>query len=154
MSVDLDGNDKLLLNNLQGGFPLASRPFREVGDRLGLNEDEVISRLRRLLESGALSRFGPVLSAAAMGGARTLAAMQVPPERLEEVAAVVNSFAAVSHNYQREHHFNLWFVVSAADTAAVERVLAGVEQKTGIAVMNLPAVEEYFVEVKFHFGDD
>jgi hypothetical protein len=68
------------------------------------------------------------------------------------VASVVNSFAAVSHNYQREHRFNLWFVISTADAAEIERVLAAVEERTGIAVMNLPALDEYFVEVKFHFS--
>lgn len=151
MPVELDAKDKLLLNNLQGGFPLTSRPFRDIGERLGMREDEVVDRVRRLLTEGALNRLGPVLNATALGGARTLAAMHVPAERLEEVAATVNAFDAVSHNYEREHHFNLWFVVSSEDPAEVERVLSAVEAKTELPVMDLPAIEEYFVEVKFHF---
>ena len=130
---------------------LTSRPFLEIGESLGVAEDEVMARLQRLLDEGALSRIGPVLNATAMGGARTLAAMQVPPERIEEIAATVNSFDAVSHNYQREHHFNLWFVVSSEDPAEVERVLSAIREKTGLPVIDLPALEEYFVEVKFHF---
>ena len=116
-----------------------------------MTESEVMARVRRLLEEGALSRLGPVLDTTALGGARTLAAMHVPPERLEAVAATVNSFDAVSHNYQREHLFNLWFVVSSEDPAEVARVLSAIEEKTALPVMELPALEEYFVEVKFHF---
>jgi DNA-binding Lrp family transcriptional regulator len=151
MPVDLDAKDKALLNDIQDGFPLTSRPFREIGERLGMPESEVVERMRRLLAEGALNRLGPVLNATAMGGARTLAAMRVPPARLEEIAAVVNSFDAVSHNYERGHHLNLWFVVSSEDASEVGRVLAAVEAKTGLPVMALPAIEEYFVEVKFHF---
>jgi DNA-binding Lrp family transcriptional regulator len=151
MPVELDHNDKLLLNNVQSGFPLTSRPFLEIGERLGMTESEVMARLQHLLDEGALSRFGPVLNAMALGGARTLAAMHVPPDRLEEVAATVNSFDAVSHNYQREHLFNLWFVVSSEDPSEVERVLSAIRYKTGLSVTDLPALEEYFVEVRFHF---
>jgi DNA-binding Lrp family transcriptional regulator len=151
MPVDLNAKDKALLNDVQDGFPLTSRPFREIGERLGMPESEVVERMRRLLAEGALNRLGPVLNARALGGARTLAAMRVLPERLEEVAAVVNSFDAVSHNYEREHRFNLWFVVSSEDASQVERVLAAIEAKTGLPVMALPAIEEYFVEVKFRF---
>jgi siroheme decarboxylase len=151
MPVELDSKDKRLLNELQGGLPLAPRPFLEIGERLGMPESEVVERVRRLLAEGALNRLGPVLNATKLGGARTLAAMRVPPERLEEVASVVNGFDAISHNYEREHEFNLWFVVSSEDATEVERVLRGIEAKTRLPVMELPAVEEYFVEVKFHF---
>ena len=149
MAPELDNNDRLLLNRVQGDFPLTSRPFLDVGRELGMTEDDVIARLRRLLEAGAVNRLGPVLNPSAVGGERTLAAMSVPPERLEEVAALVNSFEAVSHNYEREHHYNLWFVLSAEEPGEVERALAAIERETGIAVMNLPALEEYFLGVRF-----
>ena len=149
MPPELDRNDRLLLNRLQSDFPVTPRPFLDVGHELGMTEDEVIARVRRLLESGAINRLGPVLSPTAVGGERTLAAMSVPPERLEAAAALVNSFEAVSHNYEREHHYNLWFVLSAEEPGEVERVLAAIERETGIAVMNLPALEEYFLGVRF-----
>jgi len=149
MPPELDRNDRLLLNRIQSDFPLTPRPFLDVGRELGMTEDEVIARVRRLLESGAINRLGPVLSPTAVGGERTLAAMSVPPERLEEVAALVNSFEAVSHNYEREHHYNLWFVLSSEEPGEVERALAAIERETGIAVMNLPALEEYFLGVRF-----
>ena len=151
MAVELDANDRRLLNDLQGSLPLTSHPFLDIGERLGMPESEVVERVRRLLAEGALNRLGPVLNVTALGGARTLAAMRVPPERLEEVAGIVNSFDAISHNYEREHVFNLWFVVSSEEPAEVDRVLRDIEKKTGLPVMQLPAVEEYFVGVKFHF---
>jgi len=149
MRIELDNSDRLLLNRLQSDFPITSRPFLDVGRELGMSEDEVIARVRRLLEAGVVNRLGPVLSPTAVGGERTLAAMSVPPERLEEVAALVNGFEAVSHNYEREHHYNLWFVLSAEEPGEVERALAAIERETGIAVMNLPALEEYFLGVRF-----
>jgi DNA-binding Lrp family transcriptional regulator len=151
MAVELDENDKRLLNDLQAELPLTSRPFLAAGEKLGLSEDEVVRRLRRLQDAGALSRVGPVLNTRALGGARTLAAMEVPPERLEEVAAFVSGFDAVSHNYEREHRFNLWFVVSSEDPAEVRRVLAEIAAKTGLPLIELPALAEYFVGVRFHF---
>jgi DNA-binding Lrp family transcriptional regulator len=149
MLSELDRNDRLLLNRIQSGFPIASRPFLEIGEMLGMSEEEVIARVRHLLETGVVNRLGPVLSPTAVGGERTLATMSVPPERLEEVAALVNSFEAVSHNYEREHHYNLWFVLSSEEPGEVERALAAIERETGIAVMNLPALEEYFLGVRF-----
>jgi DNA-binding Lrp family transcriptional regulator len=151
MAVELDVNDKRLLNDVQDRLSLTSRPFLAIGEKLGLSEDEVIRRLQRLQDEGALSRIGPVLNTRALGGERTLAAMAVPPERLEEVAALVSSFDAVSHNYEREHRFNLWFVVSSEEPAEVRRVLTEITTETGLALMELPALAEYFVGVRFHF---
>lgn len=149
MTLKLDPLDIALLDELQTGLPLESRPFLVVGQKLGLSEDEVVSRLRALLEAGAINRIGPVLSATAMGGKRTLAAMSVPGERLQEVASYVNAFPAVSHNYEREHAYNLWFVISSADPAEVDAVLSAIRKRTGLPVMELPALEEYFLGVRF-----
>ena len=149
--VQLDRRDKLLLNNVQGGFPVVSRPFAAVGEALGMSEEEVLFRLRRLLKAGALNRFGPILNVRQMGGERTLAALHVPPERFEEVSALVSALPTVSHNYERDHHYNMWFVVSSDNEAEVERTLQAVERETGLRPLNLPALEEYFVEINFQF---
>jgi len=154
MPLELDRNDRRILNRVQGDFPIASRPFLEVGHELGMPEDDVISRVRRLLETGAINRLGPVLNQATLGGERTLAAMHVPPERLEEIAALVNGFAIVSHNYERDHHYNLWFVLSSENPGEIDKVLAAIEQRSGIAVMNLPTLEEYFLGVRFQLSPD
>lgn len=153
MTTDLDGTDGALLDIVQQSVPLVSRPFSEIGRQLGIGEDEVLSRLRRLLATGVLRRIGPVLSLKAAGGERTLAAMRVPPERLEEVAALVNNFEAVSHNYEREHEYNLWFVVSSDDPAEPARVLREVEAQTGLPVLDLPSLAEYHLGVRFHLAE-
>lgn len=154
MTVDLDDADRALLDTLQQSLPLVSRPFMEVARRLGISEDEVLSRLRRLLASGVLRRIGPVLSLKAAGGERTLAAMRVSPERLEEAAALVNNFEAVSHNYEREHEYNLWFVVSSDDPTEPARVLREVEAQTGLPVLDLPSQAEYHLGVRFHLAEE
>ena len=119
-----------------------------------MDEAEVIERLRRLLESGALSRFGAILSPVGLGGERTLAAMHVPPERFDEVAGLVNAQSAVTHNYERDHYYNMWFVISSEDEEDVARTLAAIERETGLRVLNLPTLEEYFVEFSFRFPED
>jgi siroheme decarboxylase len=149
--MKIDDVDRLLLNNLQGGFPVTERPFAEVAEWLGLDEDDVIRRIRRMVDEGALSRFGTILNAPQLGGERTLAAMHVPPERFEEVAAFVNGLDAVSHNYERTHHLNMWFVISSEDEADIERTVAEIERGTGLKVLNMPTLEEYFVDIKFKF---
>jgi siroheme decarboxylase len=149
--VALDNTDRLLLNNLQGGFPVTHRPYAEVASRLGLTETDVLTRLRRLVAEGALSRFGTILNAPQLGGERTLAAMRVPRERFDEVAGFVNGLDAVSHNYERDHEFNMWFVISSEDEADIARTIAEIERHTGLSVINLPTLEEYFVDLRLTF---
>jgi len=149
--------DRLLLNNLQGGFPVTHRPFAEVAVKLGLAEDDVLARLRRMVESGALSRFGTILNAPQLGGERTLAAMHVPPDRFEHVAEFVNSLDAVSHNYERTgttqagKHFNMWFVISSGDEREIAATIARIEKETALDLIDLPTLEEYFVDIRFKF---
>ncbi|MDP9236987.1 MAG: AsnC family transcriptional regulator [Chloroflexota bacterium] len=150
-AIAIDDTDRLLLNNLQGGFPVTHRPFADVASSLGLEEDDVIERLRRMVENGALSRFGTVLNAPELGGERTLAAMEVPAERFDEVAAFVSGLDAVSHNYERTHRLNMWFVISSEDEEDIERTIGEIERETGLAVLNMPTLEEYFVDIKFKF---
>lgn len=145
---DLDGSRRELINEFQRGLPLTARPFEAMGKAVGLSEDEVLETLRMLHEQGAVSRVGAVVRPNTVG-ASTLAAMAVPPARLEEVAHIVNGFTEVNHNYEREHRFNLWFVVTAADATQVSGVLARLETATGLAVMALPLVADYHIDLGF-----
>jgi DNA-binding Lrp family transcriptional regulator len=144
----LNALEKCLLNEYQRGFPLCARPFAEIALQLGVTETEVIDTLRLLQQRGLISRVGPVFTPH-RAGASTLAAMAVPEERLEEVAGVVNRFEEVNHNYQREHVFNLWFVVTAPDAERVSAVLSGIEALTGIAVMELPLERSFYIDLGF-----
>jgi siroheme decarboxylase len=144
----MDDIDRRLINALQGEFPISNRPYAEVGKRLGLDEDEVIARLERLLEDGVLSRFGPMYDAERLGGGLTLAAMAVPEDRFEEVVAITNGFPEVAHNYERTHALNMWFVVATERPERVGEVLREIEAATGLAVLDLPKLEEYFLELR------
>ena len=144
----LDPIDREILNALQGGFPIAERPYAAAAEALGLDEAALIERLERLLASGVLSRFGPLYNAERLGGAVTLAAMAVPEERFDAVAEIVNDFPEVAHNYARDHALNMWFVLATETPDGIARTIAEIEARTGIAVHNMPKIEEFFVGLR------
>ena len=140
-----------LLNDFQHGFPLATRPFDEVAQALGSTHDAVLSTYIHLRQSGCLSRIGAVFAPRRMG-ASTLAALAVPPERLDVVAAMVSQFAEVNHNYEREHHFNLWFVVTAPSSERLDAVLASIESLCALQVLRLPLEEQFHIDLGFRLN--
>jgi len=144
----IDAVDRSLINALQGGFPLSERPYAEVGAMLGLGEADVIRRLGSLLENGTLSRFGPMFNADRMGGAFSLCALAVPPERFDEVTARVNAHKEVAHNYERRHALNMWFVLAADAPSRIDAVLTEIKSETGLEPYAFPKLEEYFVGMK------
>jgi DNA-binding Lrp family transcriptional regulator len=145
----MDAIDRNIINNLQGGFPLSERPYAEAATKLGLTEDELMRRLDVLLENGALSRFAPMYHAERLGGALTLAAMKIPPQDFERVAQTVNGFPEVAHNYEREHDFNMWFVLATETPQRIGEVIGEIERSTGYPVYNMPKLEEFFVGLRF-----
>lgn len=146
--VDIDDIDRKIINTFQGGFPISPRPYADAATMIGLEEQDLITRLTRLKDTGALSRFGPLYNAERSGGAVTLAAMEVPTERYEEVAALVNARDEVAHNYERTHKLNMWYVLAVENPDEIETVNASIEVQTGIKVLNMPKLEEYFLELK------
>ncbi len=140
--------DLRLLERLHGELPLSDRPFAEVAAELGLREDALIDRLRQLLSSGVLTRFGPLFQIERAGGRFVLAAIAVPPERWDAVVAQVNAHAEVAHNYRREHALNMWFVVATESLAQADAVLAAIQAETGLEVLAFPKEREYFVELR------
>lgn len=143
--ITLTEADRTIINGLQGGFPISSRPFADAAEALGLNENEVISRVAHLVEAGAISRFGPLWNPEAMGGAVCLAALSAPVERFDEIAALVNAHPEVAHNYERVHALNMWFVLSALDADQIAATARAIEAETGLPVFLMPKEEEYFV---------
>jgi len=137
-----------LLDEFQSGFPLVSRPFAALAARLACSEDMVIETLRALHDEGAVSRVGAVI-APHTAGFSTLAAMSVPPDQLEAVAALVSACPEVNHNYEREHRLNLWFVVTAADRAAVNNILRDIAARTGFSVVDLPLEKAFHIDLGF-----
>lgn len=141
----MDDTDKRIINYLQQGFPICEHPYRQVAGQLGIETSDLLQRLQILLDSGVLTRFGPLFHAEQMGGALTLAAIQVPDQRFDEVAAIVNAFPEVAHNYAREHRLNMWFVIATEQAEQVASVIAAIERKSGLKVYNMPKIREYYV---------
>ncbi|MCE1237207.1 MAG: AsnC family transcriptional regulator [Hyphomicrobiales bacterium] len=146
--IDLDAVDRRIVNSLQGGFPLTSRPYAAAAEALGLDEDELIARLKRLIEVGALSRFAPMFDAQRIGGAVTLAAMEVPAARFEAVAETLASMPAIAHNYERDHRLNMWFVIATETPVGIGLAQREIEAATGLKVLLFPKVREYFVGMR------
>ena len=144
----MTGLARRLLDEWQDGFPLTPEPWAEVARRLGTTEDAVLAELRRLREAGSVSRVGPVFRPHTIGTS-TLAAMAVPPARMEEVVTLVNAHPEVNHNYEREHELNLWFVVTARDRKHLEEILRSIERESGIEVLDLPMLAHYHIDLGF-----
>ena len=145
--------EKHLLNDFQHDFPLDSRPYKKIADELGTTEEVVIDTLKQLKERGYVSRVGAVFRANSIG-ASTLAAMSVPENELENIAAMINEYSEVNHNYQREHHFNIWFVLTATDEHTLNAVIDDIERRTGHDVMYLPMLEDYHIDLGFDLDFD
>lgn len=137
-----------LLNPWQHGFPLVPEPFAAIAIANARSPADVIAAYAALQRDGALSRIGGVFGRGA-GGAATLAAMAVPAQALERVAACVDAQPGVNHNYEREHPLNLWFVATGADAGAVEASLRTIEAATGFPVLRLPMERAYRIDLGF-----
>lgn len=147
-SVALTALEKCLLNEYQRDFPLSPAPYADIAGQLGVSEAQVIDTLESLQARGFISRVGPVFTPR-RAGTSTLAALAVPAGDLERVAALVSRYEEVNHNYQREHAFNLWFVVTAHDRQRLQRVLEEIEAETGLAVLDLPLEHAFFIDLGF-----
>jgi len=144
----MDDKDKQIINALQDGFPICDAPYRQVAAELGLTEQDLITRLKVLVDNGVLTRFGPLYNAEQMGGALTLAAVKAPKERFDEISEIINRFPEVAHNYARNHELNIWFVIATETPEQIQQTIRTIERQTGLNVYNMPKKKEYFVNLK------
>ncbi len=146
----MDEIDRNLLNAIQKEFPVASHPFREIGKRLGLSEEEVIARLRALKEDGIIRRIGAVIDPRSLGWVSTLCAARVSEDKIERFVAVTNRLSGVTHNYERKAYYNIWFTLTAPSWEEAERMLKDISRETGVKeIVHLPAKEVFKVKVQF-----
>lgn len=150
---ELEQQDRKLLDLLQNGFPISAAPYLEMAQELGLTEDEVISRVDFLKQQGIVRRIGAVLDARMMGYQSTLCACQVEPLDLEQVAAAVSALPGVTHNYQRDHRYNLWFTLTAPSAEALAQLLQDLQQRTGVKIVAMPATSLYKIDARFEVSD-
>ncbi|MCF8086029.1 MAG: AsnC family transcriptional regulator, partial [Desulfohalobiaceae bacterium] len=126
----MDTTDKRILDLIQSDFPLVSRPYADIGDRLGLSEDEVLRRVRAMRENGVIRRIGANFHSRMLGWKSTLCAASVPRERLDEFVGLVNTYAGVTHNYLRKHTFNVWFTYIGPSWEDIERDIREISSRT------------------------
>ena len=146
----MDDTDKKILNAIQSDFPLVSRPYLELGQQLGLSEDDVLERVKRLKETGVIRRIGGNFHSSRLDFASTLCAAKVPEEEIDHFVEIVNRYPGVTHNYLRIHEYNIWFTFIAQDMATIEDSLRKISAETGATeIRNLPAVKTFKIKVDF-----
>ncbi|UPM42250.1 siroheme decarboxylase subunit beta [Halocatena salina] len=145
--ASLDAVDAELIDGYQSGVPVERRPFRSIGDTLGISETEALSRVQHLREAGVFRRFGAVLNPPVIGSS-TLAAVQAPEDRFGEIATMINQYQQVNHNYRRDHEWNMWFVITAATQERRDRIIEEIAAETG-DVLVLPLVTDYYIDLEF-----
>ena len=152
--VALDNVDRKILDVIQSGFPLVSRPYAVIGDHVGVGEEEALERVRALRRRGIVRRIGANFQSGMIGFHSTLCAAKVPPEALESFIAIVNAEAGVTHNYLRAHAYNVWFTYIGESRGHIDAALERIFSTTGIRPLNLPAERLYKIKVDFRMAAD
>lgn len=152
---EIDIIDKKILSKIQTDFPVARRPFDELGGDLGSDGSAVLERIERMRQTGVIRRIGAVFDSRSLGYVSTLVAAGIPPDRLAEVAQMVSDLPGVTHNYRREHEYNLWFTLTTDSTRRQREILDDLKTRTGIEeFFSLPAIAIYKIRVAFQLGGD
>lgn len=152
MSAVADPTDAALLGRLQEAVPCCARPFAELGERCGVGEDEVIARITRLKQERIIRQISAIFDTRSLGYASSLVAAKIAPERVDEAAAVVSAHPGVSHNYLRNHEFNLWYTIAIPPTSrlGLERTVELLHQRSGaLSTRLLPTLKLHKIGVRF-----
>ena len=146
----MDDIDRDILNIIQSGFPVKSKPFMEIGKSLDLTEKEVIARIKSLKTEGIIRRIGGNFVSKKLGFTSTLCAAKVPENKIEEFVKKVNSYKGVTHNYLRNHDYNIWFTFIAPSMDEINLSLQEISATTNVRdILNLPAVNMFKIKVDF-----
>ncbi len=150
----MDAVDKQILGIIQSGFPIASRPYEEIGKQVGVSEEEALSRVTTLREDGVIRRLGANFGSRELGWHSTLCAAKVPEDKMDNFVEVINAYSGVTHNYLRENDFNIWFTFIGPDKEAVKATLEEMTEKTGVRILYLPATKLFKIKVDFDMTGD
>jgi len=149
----MDHTDHAILDILQNAMPLTLQPFKDIADQLALKEDEVIERIDAMKKSGLIRRIGGIIDSHQLGYYSTLCAIDVPEKRIDEVAAMINQIPGVTHNYLRDHSYNIWFTLTSSSKAESDRQLKELERCCGLKILSMPTTKVYKIKVSFAMGD-
>jgi len=150
----MDKKYKELLNMIQTDFPLESRPYLKLARDLGITEEQVIGMIGEMKENGSIKRIGGIFNSKELGYNSTLCAASVPTERIPEAAEIINSYPGVTHNYIRNHEYNMWFTIIAPSIEYIEKLIEEIQLRTGIEkILHLPAVRLFKIHVNFEIKE-
>jgi DNA-binding Lrp family transcriptional regulator len=148
----MDDIDRKILNEIQSAFPIASRPYLELGKRLDLSEEEVLERVKRMRSEGIIRRIGANFDSGRLGFTSSICAARVPEDKIKGFVGLVNGYKGVTHNYLRGHDYNVWFTLIAPGTKDIENILNEISGKTGVKeILNLPAIRTFKIKVDLEF---
>lgn len=147
----LDTTDKKILNRIQSNFPITHSPYRAIAEHLNLEETDVINRVARMRSQGLIRRIGGNFVPEKLGYVSTLCAASVPQDKIQHFTEIVNKYTGVTHNYERENRFNIWFTFIAPSRDDIENNLQTIASESGITeILNLPATRVF--KIKAHFN--
>lgn len=150
----MDQTDRDILNIIQTGFPIESHPYKAIGEKVGIDEEEAHKRVIALYDSGVIRRIGASYDSAQLHFTSTLCSLKAPEEKIEEVAGIISEYPEVTHNYQRNHEYNVWFTLIAESKERIEQILSEISQKSGLnGIRNMPASIKFKIKVDFKFKD-
>ncbi len=150
---DYEAIDRKLLNALQADFPATVQPYKSLSEKLGISEEEVLDRILRLKDEGIIRRIGAIFDSKKMGYVSMLCAVKAEPGRLQELGQAVSALEGVTHNYIREHEYNLWFTLSAPSVQSAEEQLSHLESDFNLEILRLPATKVFKTRVMFQMED-
>jgi len=147
----MDDIDRKLVNEIQSNFPVTQRPYKDLGVRLRCSEDNILMRIKRLKKEGIIRRIGGNFDSQRIGFTTTLCAARVSDDTIEKFVRVVNKYPGVTHNYLRDHHYNIWFTFMAPNMKVIDRYIEEIMKHTGVEeILNLPAVKRFKIVVNFN----
>lgn len=151
----MDEIDKKILNAIQKGLTIESRPFLVLAKELHITEEEVISRIQNLKQKKYIRRLGGIFDSKKLGYCSTLCAVSVPEERIEELSKIINSYSEVTHNYVREHYYNMWFTIIASSRDRIEEIIYNIKSETGIQnVIIFTAIRLFKIKATFKIVEE
>ena len=146
----IDETDREIINQIQSDFPITPRPYQTIADRAGITEQEVIARINRLKKKKIIRRIGGNFVPEKLGFVSTLCAAKVPEDKIDAFSDIVNQYPGVTHNYQRDNQFNIWFTIIAPSVEKIEKCLTEISETTGITdILNLPATKVFKIRAEF-----
>jgi DNA-binding Lrp family transcriptional regulator len=152
---NLSLQDREILNIIQTRFPRVTRPFAAIAEEVGISEEDVLSRIAALKDSGLVRRIGGIFASDKMGFTSTLVALKVEEDKIEEVASAISAYPGVTHNYQRAHDFNVWFTLVTTSEKELLKTLNTIMEMDGVVKLrNLPALKLFKIGVNFDMSEE